>query len=364
MAAIRAFTKDDVPAVTDLHMRVFQHSTQPPSAMLTNYFEEIFLRNPWCDDAIPSLVYHDQGGTIQGFMGVVPRPMFVYGQPMRAAVPTQLMVDPDSRAQGIAMQLVQTFLDGPQDLSLMDRAVDAGRRVFERAGSTLIPLYSLRWTRLLRPGGYVTSLLGKPGAPGKLLAWATKPCCDLVDTLVARLPQSPLRQAVPSRPDTDLTIDTLVDCFRAGQDGHSLWPAYDAQSLQWLFAMLSYKKRYGTLCKAVVYDAHDERIGWYLYYLNPGGVSEVIQIGAAPHALDTVLDHLFYHAWQQGAAALSGRLEPRLMRALSDQHCLFKRGYAWMLTHARTPELRHVIQQEDAFLTRLEGEWWMAFEDL
>jgi hypothetical protein len=33
-----------------------------------------------------------------------------------------------------------------------------------------------------------------------------------------------------------------------------------------------------------------------------------------------------------------------------------------MLVHSRRAELREVIQRGDAFLTRLDGEWFMRFQ--
>jgi hypothetical protein len=100
-------------------------------------------------------------------------------------------------------------------------------------------------------------------------------------------------------------------------------------------------------------------LGWYLYYAEPGGIGEVVQIAARDGSVDDVLDHLFYDAWRHGVVALSGQLQPRLLRALSDRSCLFRHGGAWMLVHARDPELISVIHRGDAFLTRLDGEWWI-----
>jgi hypothetical protein len=31
------------------------------------------------------------------------------------------------------------------------------------------------------------------------------------------------------------------------------------------------------------------------------------------------------------------------------------------MVHSNKPELLHAIHRGDAFLTRLEGEWWMRF---
>jgi hypothetical protein len=165
-------------------------------------------------------------------------------------------------------------------------------------------------------------------------------------------------------PDEEPSVKTLLTCLSTFPEPQVLRPEYDHRSLTWLLDMVAQKTAYGKLWKAIVYDANHTILGWYLYYLKPGGIGEVIQIGARKHTINEVLDHLFSHAWQRGALALSGRIEPGFMQALAHKSCLFKHGYEWMLVHAKKPELLHAVHRGDAFLTRLEGEWWMHFEEI
>ncbi len=83
---------------------------------------------------------------------------------------------------------------------------------------------------------------------------------------------------------------------------------------------------------------------------------------AADGAFDHVLQRLFEDAWRQGAIALRGRLDPAHIQQLSDRHCLFRREGPWTLMHSRDPEILAAIHQGDAFLTRLDAEWWMRFQ--
>jgi len=142
-----------------------------------------------------------------------------------------------------------------------------------------------------------------------------------------------------------------------------LRPEYDHRSLQWLLEMAAQKNRPAALRKVVVHGAGQETLGWYLYYVNPGKASEVLQIVAKDTSVPEILDHLFYDARLQGTVALSGRLDPRFMRDLSERHCLFHFGGSWMLVHSRNSELLQAIHRGDAFLTRLEGEWWIGFQE-
>ena len=82
----------------------------------------------------------------------------------------------------------------------------------------------------------------------------------------------------------------------------------------------------GVPVRHLVYDRGGRVAGWYIYYLAPGGVAQVLQVAAPDRDPDLVLDHLFWHAARGGAAAVQGRLEPatfgslrgRRVRALPD----------------------------------------------
>lgn len=360
MAPIRPFDKKDIAQVADLHERVFRGSDRPSSEALRSYFADIFFCNPWYDKTLPSLVYENSQGEVVGFLGVVPRRMSFRGKPLLVAVSTQFMVDPKSRASLAAVQLLKSFLSGPQDLSLCDASYDSSRKIWEALGGSTALLYSLQWTRPLRPSRYVMSLLT---ARKRLsfLEFAANPFCRVLDTLAARMPGSPFRQLAPGISGEDLKGETLVECLSEFVGSRSLRPEYDDRTLPWLLEKAAQKKGLGVFRKVVVRGPEQETLGWYLYYLNPGGLSEVIQVAARETSITEVLDHLFYDAWKHGAAAVSGALDPRFMREYSIKHCLFRCGGYWTLVHSRDSEVVQAIHRGDAYLTRLDGEWWMRF---
>src|SRR5439155_1097840 len=117
---------------------------------LAHYLEQIFCRHPWADEELTSLVYEDERGRVAGFLGIIPRPLRFQGEPVRAAVATQLMVAPERRGL-VGRRLMRTFLTGPQDLSLSDTANEVGRRLWESLGGSVSLIHSLAWTRTLRP---------------------------------------------------------------------------------------------------------------------------------------------------------------------------------------------------------------------
>ncbi|MGH8745867.1 MAG: hypothetical protein ACREUK_05195, partial [Burkholderiales bacterium] len=143
--------------------------------------------------------------------------------------------------------------------------------------------------------------------------------------------------------------------------GCTLRPDYDPDSLGWLFDQAARKTRHGTLRAHALRDGERRLVGWYAYYLRAGGTSEVLQIAARQGAFDAVLRRLLAHAWRHGAAALSGRLDPRYVGELANRHCWFGHAGTWTLAHSRHPDVAAAIERGEAFLSRLEGEWWMRF---
>ena len=71
---VRAFTKQDILQVADLHRRVFStadHASPELTDSYQSYFTQIFLNDAWLDDDTRSVVYEEEGGRITGFFGAV-----------------------------------------------------------------------------------------------------------------------------------------------------------------------------------------------------------------------------------------------------------------------------------------------------
>jgi hypothetical protein len=270
------------------------------------------------------------------------------------------MVDPDHRSSLAAVQLLKRFLSGPQDLSFGDLASDFVGKLWERFGGRVARLYSMRWIRILRPCRYGIPFLRTLGLP-RAVGFAVRPILDMADAIVSRAPSSPFRQSPPQCIVEDLDTETLLTCLADFADSQSLWPVYDHRSLQWLLEKVALKMECGTLRKAVIRSVDREVLGWYLYFLTPKGISTAVQITARRNAIETVLDHLFYDAWQHGSVALSGRLEPRFLREFSNKDCSFQGDGPLALAHSRHADVLQAVLSGDAFLTRLEGEWWFTF---
>lgn len=363
MNGVRPFVEDtDLHQIADLRWLLFGSGGSAPVDHLDykRRFSRVFLENPWRDDALPCLVYEDEGSVV-GFLGVVPRLMMMRGQPLRMAIATQFMVHPRKRGQ-VGLQLVRAFFAGRQDLSIAEGNA-AARTVWEALGGTTLQLQSLRWTRLLRPSQYALCFLKKHGTPA-IMASALTLLGSAFDEILESLPQWPFRVLPPNVAGEQLTEDALLAGISEVSRSRSLRLHYDHTSIKWLLARLADKNLHGCLRKVLVRGAAQEAVGWYLYYVNPGGISEVVQVAAQHGAMGDVLSHLFYDAWDRGAVAVSGVMDPGSIQTFSDARCLLHgRQSWWILAHSKCPERLEPFHGGDAFLTVLEGEGpsWAGF---
>ena len=352
---IRPFTAEDIPAVVALRRQLFRHTTRPGTHELATFLARVFLANPWRDLDLPSLVHLDEAGEVCGFVGIVPRRLRFEGQAIRVAVATQLMMRPGAPL-GSGLRLVRTVFEGPQDLTLSDAANEAARRLWQRVGGTTALPYSLYWTLPLRPARHALARFATSPAR-RALAFLLRPACALIDHRSAWRAgrAAPDLADGPFDPLSELT--TMNELAAAWQ----LHPEYESEGLAWELEEVARKTHLGTLTGRVVRDPRGHPIGWFLYFVNPGGVGEVVQLAARPADQGRIVAPLVAHARARGVVALAGRMEPQAASALASFGARLSWEGPWCLTHARDPRLLAAVLRGAGFISRMEGEWWLNF---
>jgi hypothetical protein len=361
MNGTRPFVEADLSQVCQLYQKVFSPGGKVPSEEFAGYLAEVFLHNPWRSNDLSSLVYEEEDRRITGFLGLIPRRMIMKGRSITMAVGSQFMVDPDSRSSFAGVRLIKTLFAGSHDVAMTDGANAKARQVWEAFGGVTVPIYSIYWTRMLQPCfAAVNRLAERPGL-GALATVA--PLGRMVDTAVAsHMASYRLRKpTLHSEEETD--VGKICGYLAKLSAGASLRPEYDARSLGWLLRIASQKQRFGRLRNEVLWSDEGDLVGWCQYYLNVGGVSQVLQIAARPNAVSNVLDHVFCSARRQGSTAIAGRIEPRFLHEFYHRNCRFSCGSA-MLVQAKDEGILRAICTGDAYLSRLEGEWWNRFSEL
>lgn len=355
---VRPLLEDDLPQVADLYWRYMRRRQGSAPHALLPFFKELYLTNPFFDSAIPSLVYQSKEGAVVGFVGRTVRKMSMSGQPIRVIIGGNFVIHPDFRSGLAAPRLMQSFQAVDHDLVMIDSANDISRRITEPMGS-LVPALNYHWRRPLRPAHYAlyglcytmpASLSGGVRVVGKLF-------CGLGDSIAEKLSASPFRRSQPRLQGGEADIETLLQCFLQFRNGYSLWPEYDPDSLQWLLGFMERRPARGKLRRVVLRDDNQHIVGWYIYYVKPGAVGEVVQVGGNLKRTKDILDHLFYDAWERGVIALHGVVDSRRLPDFSDKGCLFTCRGGYALAKSRHPELMKILERGDAFWSRLDGEW-------
>jgi hypothetical protein len=357
MATIRPFEAQDAVEVAALLRTVFPQNCWPSTSELAIYIRQMFCDHPWRDDDIPSWVAHDNGKAV-GFLAVMPRPMMHGKRPIRAAIGCQFLVHPEQRRSLVAVQLLRSYFQGPQDISLADGANTLSARMWEPMGGMVSPVHSLSWIRALRPAQSALRVACLKSRWPRTLGGLGRPLAALVDACAMRTSHFTFK---PQLLEEELDARSLHAALTEHTSRYALRPLYDLPSLEWLLEQVAAKKRHGRLQSRMLRDPSGKIAGWFLYYLDQGGVSRVIQLAARQDRVRPTLEHLFQHASDRGAVALEGRMEPRFAEELGKMQCFFRNCGELTLLHTHDPALLAPLLGANAFLTRLEGEWWLRF---
>lgn len=358
MGEIRPLLRGDLDQVTSLYEHVARSGSRTAPARLAAYFEETFFDHPWADAEIPSLVYAEDDGRITGFLGSSVRRFTFDGRPVRVGVSGQLVADPEARGHAPGAFLMNAYMNGPQDLTVTDTASELVRRIWEGVGGETFHLACVGWVRIFSPLQFASGYRRRRERLGA--AGVTRPVLAGFDAAARAVFRGALQpQRATGVEGRALSAKDLVESVEAVTENMRLKPAYDEAFLEWLFDHIAAVTGRGELRRRIVSSGGRVR-GWYVYYLQPGGISQVLQVAGDERDVGDVLDDLFRDAQAGGTAGLQGRVEAHLLEPLSHRRALLHPSGYLALVHARDPDLMYAVQSGRALLTRLEGEWWMG----
>jgi hypothetical protein len=359
MISIRPMGRNDLDAVASLYERVVRSGSATPAPGLRAWFERTLFDHPWMDADIPPLVAVDDRGGVVGALGSHVRRLRIDGEPARLAVSGQLVVAPEGRHLASGALLMRAYFAGPQELTITDGATEVVRSIWERLGGDAAPLQCIEWWRPLRAWRSATAVWQhrRERRNARPLPAVLGRVADTLDSVSPSLVRRLGRAPATAEP---LTSASLTGALPAITGRLRLIPDYDPMFIEWLMAELAAITVRGELRARLVRDSDGVARGYFVYYLVRGGLSPVIALVAPNDAMTAlVLDALIEDADAGAAAALHGRLEPRLLEPLA-RHRAFLRYVGGALAYAPNPAILALAISRHALLTRLEGEWWMA----
>jgi hypothetical protein len=366
VTSIRPLERGDIPGVARVFALVWRKDADAADTELERFFASTLLDHPWVDPELPSLVAIE-GGEIVGLIGSNVRRAVFDDAPVRIVCSAHLISHPRVRGEAVGARLMKALLGGAQDLTFTDGATDEVRRMWEAFGGSAVPLGTLAFVRLFRPASLGADVvLARRGrrlatSPLRLLAGGV----DRVAALAAR------RRLVPPHPETTvvtpLTPEAIVEHAPHVLAAARLRSTYETEYTAWLFDELRRVEARGTLWAdgiprgrlwAELVHMDGAVKGWYVCHHREGGFCRILQLAATPRAVEQVFALLSFRARLFGAAGLYGRLEPALVASVTSAGCVIRPSDGRLLVHSRNRELASAVRAGDAFLTRMDGEWW------
>jgi len=352
MSEIRACRLDDIPVVAEIFQRTFRDAREPAPPALQAVLRELFFEHPWQDPELPSRV-SEADGKVNGFIGVLPVRMSFHGRKLRAAVPSSIMVDDPHKHPLAGAKLVRAFLNGPQDLSFSEPISPLAQSMWERMGGETAPSESMEWLRILRPAGLALAF-ARERAP---MLGALRPLARLIDRVLEHRGSFATAALANGFSDADVDDESLSAIVAELADTYSLHPDWDARVLHWQLSHAAANATRGALHRRAVYDRGGRPVGCYVYHGHPGRMAWTLLVLARPEAVDPVLDSLLAHGASQGAVAIKGRTQLRLLDPLLRRHAFFFRRHS-AAAHSRDRALLAAIRAGDAVTSGLAAESW------
>lgn len=357
--SVRPLAEADIPQVAALYLNYMRLKPGSPSPALVSLFRELYFGSPFGSSDFASLVYETPDRGIVGFLGGTVREMSVCGRPIRVMFAGNLVVHPEFRSGLVAPRIMNTFRANKYDLAMVDSANNISKQILQKMGYSIVPALNIHWRRPLSPaqyGMYGVSVSANSTVLG-VAARLAQPLCRLADAIASRVPANPFRQSPPRLEGSELDLETLLNCLVEFRKDYSLWPEYTKESLGWLMSWLQRQNFRGKLRKFVLRNEDQKVVGWYIYYAKRGAVGEVVQIGGSPKHTKDILDHLFWDAQEQNVIGLHGVVDSRNTPDFSDKGCFFTCRGGWTFAASPYPDVMHLLERGEAFLSRLDGEW-------
>jgi hypothetical protein len=346
MSEIRPMRREEIPQISALYRFVDR--------------SDWLYGHPWVDPEIPTLVYEDDSGEILGFIASHVRRLRFDGRTIRMGAAGPLIAHPKVRNRGVGALLWRRYLAGPQELTVTDGASDEMREIFELIGGQMLHPSCFGWARVFRPFGFVGDrALHARIWPREHLKEPARRVWSPLDTATMRAVRYFRAPDSPQTTSEPLTPAMLVEQMPTVTRSLRLFPDYDVPFVEWLFAEQHHNQTWGTPVRRLVRGRNDHVLGWYIYFLQPGGPCQVLQVAAPRRHVGEVLEDLFAHAIAGGGTAVQGRVEPALLAPLAHRGALFRYSPR-SLVYTPHDELLAALTSGRALLTRLEGEWWMA----
>ena len=355
---IRNLTVQDLSELAQLRISSAASATEKKRVdiALTQLYPMLLFDTPWFNPAHCGLVSTDSDGRLNGMLAVGARPLLFDGKTISAAVGADLYVPETARSTMAGVALLKELFNGPQDVTICDIANDATRRLWERLGGFVASSYNLNWVGILRPLQMAGSILRERRGPG-LIGRATMAIAAVADPCMPQRLKCRIDPVGHGIVEETLTTAEFSERILELTQDDTVQPAYSQESAEWMWRRLPYlSPGPGKVSAVVIRNSRGRLLGWYIYKLHSGGIARVAQIAARQSNAAVVVNHLFSRAFDEGACAVAGRMQPRFQQVLIDHDCVLRGRSTYTLIHSKDENIAGAFRNGNAWLSVLDGE--------
>jgi hypothetical protein len=353
---VRAFERGDIAEVCRLFASTFLGKRPVAGDALAAGLEDAYFSAPSQAAERGSIVHVNAAGRINGFLGIINLTLRLGHRRLSAGIVGAYMSDRDEANPLIGARLARAAVARGLDVLISDTANRTSLEISRALGFTVMPLQSLRWTKILRPAA---AALQFAAGKGYRHLWTLAAPAALIDHLLRRIGLLAVN-AEGLRGSQDLPLD-VADFVAAAPEfvgGYALAPDWDTGELSWVLAQAALRSGQGPLHVRQVIDRGGRRLGLYLMYAGAGGIARVIQILARPGQEKFVVGHLLRTASRLGAVAVQGRATREAVSGLMWQSGVYYRHAMGTIIWTADAEVAEAIRGGNVFLGGLVGETW------
>jgi hypothetical protein len=352
---IRPMTVEDIPQVGRLFNKIFRKKTGDSSTAFNDYFKYLFFGSPFYEIQYGSFVHETENGIINSAILAIPMQYSIDGRLIIARLLCAFMTDPDMSCRGAA-ELALTMRPRHQDLCFTDSASPVSADHWRAVNGTLMPLHGLDWYRVFRPAGFFAQTSGKHSALLRLAA--RLPLARPADRLAKRMVASFNAEHPHGMHDEEMSSELFLATISDFLSPYSVHPVWSEPELGWILGIARQNSSLGSMHIRSVWDAKAELNGCFIYFGQPGGVAQIMNVFCQRNREHAVINQMMHHLDQSGFVGARGHVQPRQLEALSRHRGMFYRHRAHTCVSTRFGSVTEAIERNDMLVGGLAGESW------
>lgn len=352
---VRPMRLDDIQTVSNLFFRVFRNGRGTPSPEFRDYFTRAFFSCPSYAPEIGSVVHENAEGQVDSALSVVPMQFSANGRILTGRLLCAFMEDPAATSKSAA-QIVLTVRPRLQDFCFTDSAAPISADHTRAVGGQVLNVQSLEWRRLFRPARFAAARAAR--RLGDRASRRVSALASPVDAGLRRV----MGSLKPTRYDGAgvylLERERFLTLAPRMASRFAVHPVWAPDELGWLLDMAAEKTSCGPLQLRAVRTDVGRTIGCFVYYGQPGGTAQVLNILTEPGGEQMTVAHMLSHLDAEGFTGAHGMAQPFLMNALLRQRKMVFRYRGYFAISTKHGDIRDAIAKGDIYIGGLAGESW------